>query len=180
MEQDNFEEFSKSIRKAKGEKREFKVTNSLGVKQAFFYYRKHRKKEKKFVLNSIRYYEILRRINDLISQELIKGGKVILPERMGELQIEKVETFVKIKDNKLITNRKINWEKTLKLWWEEEECRSKKTLVRNDFKDIIKVTYIKKKAVYINKSYYRFTPHRTLMNKLTTITSEFPFKKQYK
>ena len=178
MENNSLKEFIKSIKKV-SEKRESKNLKSNGVKQAFFYYRKNRKKEKKYVLNSIQYYEILRRIHEEIILDLLKGNKINLPLRMGELQIELSETFVGIKDNKLITNRNVDWQKTLELWQEDEESKENKSLVRYENKYNPKIKYIKKKAFYINKSYYRFTPHRTFMYRLKDATPHLRITKTY-
>ena len=60
------------------------------------------------------------------------------------------------------TSRKINWDKTLELWYENEQAYKNKTLLYFEGDDEIKIRYFKDKAVFKNKNYYEFLPNRDI------------------
>ena len=86
---------------------------------------------------------------------------------MGSLEIRKRPTRVAIVDGKLVTNLPIDWDATLKLWYEDEEAFNNKTLVRIENEEVFKVYYNKKEANYNNKSFYEFKPNRDIQRSLT-------------
>nr|DAU83974.1 MAG TPA: hypothetical protein [Crassvirales sp.] len=50
---------------------------------------------------------------------------------MGTLEVRKIERNIRIgKDGEIITNLPIDWDSTLKLWYEDEESYKNKTIVR--------------------------------------------------
>ena len=108
-------EFMSSAKKAKG-KRVHKVRNSWGVKDAFHYYRKTRPKESEYVLTECEFLSIIRKTNDILRQLIIKGEEIVLPEKMGKLELRKRQTIVEFKEGKLRTNLPVDWDSTLKLW----------------------------------------------------------------
>jgi len=57
---------------------------------------------------------------------------VVFPYGLGSLQIESHENTIKIVDGTIHTSYMIDWNETIKLWFSDDECRKKKTLVRND------------------------------------------------
>ena len=65
-------EFKKKIKKVNSS-RVHKITGSLGVYDAYKNYRKHRPKEKKYVLTESQYFSIVRQINNLLADELSVG-----------------------------------------------------------------------------------------------------------
>ena len=97
-----------------------KVTNSLGVYDAYKYYRKHRPKESKYVLKESQYFSIIRRVNEHLSELLIEGNDIILPLNMGQIELRKFTPVIKFEDGKVKTNLPIDWPETLKLWRSEE------------------------------------------------------------
>ena len=110
-------EFMSSAKKAK-EKRVHKVRNSWGVKDAFHYYRKTRPKESEYVLTECEFLSIIRKTNDILRQLIIKGEEIVLPEKMGKLELRKRPTIVEFKEGKLRTNSKssiINIEQTIQI-----------------------------------------------------------------
>jgi hypothetical protein len=62
---------------------------------------------------------------------------------MGTLEIRKKPARVSIVDGKLVTNLPIDWDATLKLWYEDKESFENKTLVRVESEEIFKVYYNK-------------------------------------
>lgn len=154
-------DFYKEVKKVEGN-RIHKVTGSLGVYDAFRWYRKNKPKDKKFVLTQSQYFHIIRTVNTLLREELLKSDDVVLPCKMGTIEIRKREAKIKREGNKIKTNLPIDWQATLKLWYEDPEYHSKKFIVRANVPNIFKIYYNKKKANYNNKSFYQFTPNREL------------------
>lgn len=146
--------------------RNHKVTGSLGVYDAYKYIRKNKWFDIPRPLKEGEFYRIIRRINDYLADELVKGKEVKLPHRLGTLEIRKRPTRIAIVDGKLVTNLPIDWDATLKLWYEDEESFNNKTLVRVENEEIFKVYYNKKDANYVNKSFYEFKPNREIQRTL--------------
>ena len=156
-----FEDFIKEVKKVHAE-RHHKVTNSYGSKDAFNFYRKIRPLDSKFVLTDCEYLKIIRTINDYLREELINGRDVILPERMGMLEIRKSTNIIKFKEGKLYTSNPVDWNATLQLWFNHPECKEKKQLVRVESKETFRLHYNKKSANFNNKTFYEFKTNRIL------------------
>lgn len=161
----DFKEFLKDIKKVKNN-RIHKVNNSYGSKDAFSYYRKIKPNKQEYVITDCQYLKIIRLINDSIRELLVNGNEFTLPERMGLLELRKVENHPKIVDGKLKNTRPVNWDATLKLWYEYPKYKDSKTLVREESSQIFRVHYNKNKAIYNNKTFYDFLPNRELKIKL--------------
>ena len=154
-------EFMATVRKAKG-KRVHKVRNSWGVKDAFSFYRKYRPREHKYVLSECEFLSIIRKTNDILRKLLIHGEEITLPEKMGKLELRKRQTIVDFRDGKLFTNLPVDWDSTLKLWYEDEQSYNDRTLVRQESKEVYKVYYNKYRADYPNKTFYQFHINREI------------------
>lgn len=155
-------EFKKSIRKVNG-KRNHKVRNSLGVYDAYKYYRKNKPDDKRYILTESQYFSIIRKVNNILAKELSLGNAIVLPLRMGEIELRKYNRNVYIDDNgKLHNNLPIDWDSTLELWYNDKESFENKTLLRIDSNNLFKLYYNKNKANYTNKSYYEFTFNKDL------------------
>jgi hypothetical protein len=59
------------------------------------------------------------------------------------LELRKYDASIKIVDGKVKTNLPIDWDKTLKLWYEDEEAYKQRTLIKMEEKEIYKVHYNK-------------------------------------
>lgn len=81
---------------------------------------------------------------------------------MGRLEIRKYPTIITTDGKKVKTNLPIDWQATLKLWYEDEECMKNKQLVRINIPEIFRVHYNRNKANYNNKSFYQFSTNREL------------------
>jgi hypothetical protein len=90
----------------------------------------------------------------------------VLPHRLGTIELRKYNAKISIRDGKLITNLPIDWDRTLKLWSEDEEAYKDRTLVKMEEKEIFKVFYNKKSANYNNKSFMQFEVNRDLKRRL--------------
>lgn len=168
---DEFLEFSKSIKKVKNP-RIHKVKNSYGVYDGFKYYRKTKPKEPKYVLTESQYFSIIRKVNKLMGESLLNGEDITLPYRLGRLEIRKYKASITIHGEKVKTNLPIDWDRTLKLWYEDKEAFKNKTLIKVEEKEIYKVYYNRNIAEYKNKSFYQFNINKDLKRKLKQTIKE--------
>jgi hypothetical protein len=163
---DSFIEFKKRIRKI-SEHRIHKIRGSLGVYDAYKSYRKKKPKEKKYILSESQYFSIIRKINNYMANEIALGHDVKLPCRMGIIELRKNQGNVWIDDSgKVRSNLPVDWENTLRLWYEDKKAYEDRKLIRLEEKEIYKIHYDKVKANYPNKSYYEFVFNKELKAKL--------------
>lgn len=149
------------------ESREHRVTNSLGVYDAYKYIRKNKWFNIGRPLKEHEFYSIIRRVNDLLADNLVSGTEIILPYRMGKLELRKKNAVIKVEDNgEIKTNLPIDWDRTLKLWCEDSQSLEKKTLVRVEEKELYRVFYNRLKCNYNNCSFYEFNVNRSIKRRL--------------
>ncbi len=159
-------EFKKRVKKA-CMPREHKVRNSLGVYNGYKFYRKNKPKDRKYILSESQYFAIIRQLNNLLVDDIVRGNEVKLPCRMGTIEIRKYEKSVKVgEDGKVITNLPIDWDNTLKLWYEDEDAYNNRTLIRLEEKEIYKILYNKENANFNNRSFYEFVFNKDLRLRL--------------
>ena len=176
----DYNEFAKEVKKVTS-KRTHKVSGSLGVKDAYNHYRKNRPKEKKFAITESDYFKIIRMLNEVVASQLSKGYEIKLPYRTGSLLVERFKIEPKIDENgKLVFRAPIDWDATLKLWYESPEDKENKTLVKTEKRDIFKVVYNKKNVNYNNNSLIMFSPTRTLKTKIKEELTEGYIQKTFK
>ena len=156
-----FEEFIKEVKNVKKE-RHHRVNNSYGSKDAFKYYRKIKPEDSKYILTDCEYLHIIRSINNKLRDLLIEGKDVILPENMGRLELRKRSVTKEFKNGKLKVTSPINWNATLKLWFDNPVSKTKKQLVRQEVDEVFKVHYNISRAKYNNKTFYQFFVNRDI------------------
>ncbi len=166
-----FTSFAHNIRKLNSS-RVHKVTNSYGIYDGYKYYRKNKPKDKKYILTESQYFAITRKVNSLLGEALSNGEDITLPCRLGRLEIRKYEARITIEGKKIKTNLPIDWDKTLKLWYEDEESYKNKTLIKMEEKEIFKIHYNRIVADYNNKSFYQFDVNKELKKRLKTNIKE--------
>lgn len=140
------------------QKREHKIKNSITTQEIY----KQIKKQKLSKINSKDFYAIIREVNKQICKELIKGKEIEFPNKMGSLELRKAPKRIQFENGKLKTNLPIDWKKTLELWYEDEQAKEKKVLVRFDIDYVFKLIYNSNKASFNNKTFFQFRPHRQL------------------
>lgn len=143
-----------------------KITNSYGVYDAYKYIRKNKWFNIGRNLTEHQFYYIIRTINNYLADLLVIGKDIHLPCRMGNIEVRKKENNITFKDGKLKAHLPIDWDKTLKLWSEDEEAYKKRTLVKTEDKETFRVWYNKTKANYNNQSFYEFKANRDLKIRL--------------
>lgn len=154
-----YEEFSKEI-KGVYNSRTHKVNGSNGVYQSYKWIRKHKWLDIGRPLTEHEFYSIIRRINNYLADEIIRGRDITLPCRMGKIEVRKHNSYIKLEDGRVKTNLPIDWNKTLKLWYEDEEAYKNKTLIKMEEKEMFTIFYNRVNANYNNKGYYEYSPNR--------------------
>lgn len=176
--QDN--DFRKKILKL-DKSRTHKITNSLGVYDAYKYYRTKTGKDR---LTESQFYKVIRTIHKYIKERILNNGLVSLPCRMGVIELRKYNTKVELdKNGNIKTNKPIDWDTTIQLWSEDEQSFKDKVLIKHECKEVFKLYYNKKTALFKNKSisYIQFnkTFKQELKNKIQTGVIDAPYLKKY-
>lgn len=148
------------------EHRLHKVSGSLGVYDAYKYIRKNKWFDIGRPLTEHEFYSIIRKVNDYLADSFLHGNDIKLPHRMGRIELRKYDVRVSFDGEKVKTNLPIDWDRTLKLWYEDEEAYENKTLVKVEEKEIFKVYYNRQLADYNNQSFYEFNVNRELKKRL--------------
>lgn len=160
-----YEEFKSEVQHLDSP-RKHKVTNSIGVYSAYKWIRKNRWLNIGRCLTEHEFYSIIRKVNDYLADSFLHGNDIKLPHRMGRIELRKYDVRVSLDGEKVKTNLPIDWDKTLKLWYEDEEAYKEKTLVKVEEKEIFKVYYNKQLADYNNQVFYEFNVNRELKKRL--------------
>lgn len=157
--------FRRKILKVDGP-RIHKIKNSYGVYDAYKYIRKNKWFNIGQNLTEHQFYYIIRTINNYLVDSLIRGKDIKLPCRMGSIEVRKKENSPFVKDNKVKSYAPVDWDRTLKLWSEDENAYKERTLVKTEDKEVFKIWYNKTKANYNNQSFYEFKANRDLKLRL--------------
>ena len=78
----------------------------------------------------MQYSKIIGKVNKYLVEELLKSGTIRFPLNMGGISICKIPINTRLVDNKIRTNKWVDWNKTLNLWYEDEQSYKKRTLIR--------------------------------------------------
>lgn len=143
----------------------------MGVRDAFKWCRNNKAFGNQ-TISTKHFYGIVRTVNDLLAEELKQGKDVRFPQKMGQLEVRRFNTYVKFIDGKLHTNRGINWKATLELWNEDKEARESKLLVRSEDKKALTIFYNRHVGEYNNKSIMQFKPNRALLIDINNLAKE--------
>lgn len=160
-----YEEFKSEVQHLSSS-RKHKVTNSIGVYSSYKWIRKNNWLNIGRCLTEHEFYSIIRKVNDYLADSFLNGNDIKLPHRMGRIELRKYDARISFDGKKVKTNLPIDWDKTLKLWYEDEEAYKKKTLVKAEEKEIFKVYYNKQLADYNNQVFYEFNVNRELKKRL--------------
>lgn len=161
-----YSEFRNELLKTRSPKKA-KVNNSWGVYDAYKHIRKNRWYDIGRPLKEHEFYSIIRSINDLLAENVSNGEEVVFPYRMGKLELRKIKRGVSIVDGKLKNTYNINWADTIRLWYEDEEARKNKTLLRDESDYLYFIRYSKFNAIYENQCFYEFALNRFIKKALS-------------
>lgn len=162
---ETYEDFKNKVLKL-DQHRKFKINHSFGVYDVYKALRKEKWQDVGRPLKEHEFYSIIREMNNLLAEEIERGYTVVFPSRMGQLELRKVPQNVIIKDGHLKIPYPIDWDKTLKLWYTDEEARKKKQFIYMEAPYVYKVKYSKRKADYENQSFYQFELNRNIKKSL--------------
>lgn len=155
----------------------YAVNNSWGVYDYYKYYRHNRPRDKSYYkMNEYQYYKLIRTVNEYLVDILLDNARVEFPDRLGELLIINKPAKVAFKDGKLVTNRPINWDATLRLWFEDPQAEKNKTLIRWDTDNLVNIIYRKSNATFRNKAFYEFQVIRRIKQRLSSLIAEKTFE----
>ena len=161
-----FEDFNEFRKKILTARTEGKVRNSVGVYTFYKRIRKNKWYDIGRPLKEHEFYSIIRGVNNLLAEEVALGHTINFPCKMGTLELRKYHPTAKFVNGKLRVSFPVDWDKTLKLWYTDEEAKKEKILIRLEETDVYKVKYNKYKANYENKSFYEFSVNRDLKKSL--------------
>lgn len=162
--EDNYQEFVLKVKKART-KKTFKISGSTGMLKYYRYFNKHKtgnpRKNRDYILSFNEYSEIITRCNNKLCENLLMGKKTTLPLGLGTLYINKVKMEPKLDDNdNLIYKASIDWNTTLRYWYETPEAYAKRIIIRRDPGYLYKIHYVK--GYYKNRRFFDFSPMRSL------------------
>lgn len=144
-----------------------KVTNSLGVYDAYKWIRRNKWLNIGQPLKEKEFYNIIRGVNDLLADNISNGIEVVFPHRMGKLELRKTIAVIKTDSNGVLkTNLPVDWDKTLKLWCTDKEAYDNKILVKLEEREIFRVFYNRFNCNYRNSSFYEFNINRNIKKRL--------------
>lgn len=160
-----YKEFKEQIVKGRTKKKA-KVSNSWGVYDAYKHIRKNGWYNIGRPLKEHEFYSIIRETNNLLAEEIAKGNTIHFPHGMGKLELRKTKRGVYLVEGKIKNTYPVDWDKTLRLWYEDEEAKRNKTLIRNETEYVYEVKYDKYNAKYQNKCFYEFDVNRFIKTEL--------------
>lgn len=156
---ESFDEFRTRLLK-KNSKKHFKIKNSWGSK---FIYRSVDKNHPIKQVSECDFLHIIRTVNNYLVNDIINGKAVFIPN-IGTIYIKKRRLKTFVKDNKITTQKKVDWNSTHKLWYTDEQARKEKLLIRftNDYAYEVKWF----QSVFNNRKFFKFVPMRALKIKI--------------
>ena len=155
------DEFRRKVLKV-DHSRNHKVKNSIGVYDIYKHIRKNKWYDIGQPITEHQFYTIIRQVNNVLADNLLKGNDIVFPNKMGRLEVRKFKPIIRLDNNKLTVRLPIDWDRTLKLWSEDEEAYKERTLVKMEEKEIFKVCYNKTRADFPNKGFYQLQINRDL------------------
>lgn len=159
---EGFAEFQSRIVKRNGVGKKCKVRGSWGVYNAYKKMRKNGWYDIGRPLKEKEFYAIIRGVNDLLAKEVANGNTIVFPHRMGFLELRKFQTGVSIVKGKLKNTYPIDWNKTIRLWYEDQEAYRDKLLLRDEQPWVYHVKYSKANHPYENNNFYQFVLNRKI------------------
>lgn len=167
----SYSDFRKKALKAFG-KRHFKVKKSRELRDVYTWVKKNKWLNIGQPLTEREFGLIIKGINKAFQDQLLQGKTIKFLYGMGRLELRKKNTEIHYKDGELINKNVIDWQTTLKLWYEDEECYKKRKLVYFNNKETFKVYYNKSCANFTNRIFYQFTPVRAIKLRLKELINK--------
>ena len=140
--------------------------------------RKRMQKSGKWTIRPALFRKIITSINSLLLETILQGEDVELPVDFGILYARQKKIFTKLdEEGNIKTNRAVNWNETVKLWFADKEAREAKQRVFHDnctSKVYMRIQF----GDFPNKRFLTFMPVHNLMRQVaknhTTGNLELP------
>ncbi len=152
------------------DKRNHVVKCDYGANDYYTYFCRNNKDIK---ITRKQFGDIIKLFNSHLRDRLSnKGVDIVLPSRIGRVELRKVKTEVTInEDGEVVDNLPTNWKATRELWRSNPIAREKKIKIKftNEHTDgyTFKVSYLKSRANFKNKSIYKIRFNRDLKRNLS-------------
>lgn len=153
-----FEEFYSKTLKRSGGGKKITITNSYKTQEVFYYY--HRNSKYKF--DKSLYRKISDAINLKIAYYLVEDRGFGFPFNLGKVRIARVDKMARSK----YTQHIVDWKETIKLWYEDEECREKKIKVLKRRRPLLDVFYVRDMIRFPKSKMILFKLNRSFKMKL--------------
>lgn len=118
------------------------------------------------------YSLILKTMFKLMWEDILEGHEIVLPLRLGTIQITGIKTKPKFNDKGELM-LPVDWGSTNKMWKEHPELKEKKQLVyfTNDHTNGVryKVKWSKQGVIFKNKIIYEFVAARANLRQLAQV-----------
>lgn len=169
MEELTLIEFKKKIRKGKSDApRQYRITNSLGIRDAFLFLQRNKWFNIGRALPESVFQKIIREVNTQLAYDLMEGKEIVFPEGIGAVEVRKRPRYVTMRDGKIETNYRIDWDKTLELWYNDAEAYKNRTIVRDTSEnERFYFFYNRSGTKFNNKCYTQFYPQRAIRRVLS-------------
>lgn len=154
-----FEEFDKQIRRV-NDKRNTYLPTGYTMRSAYRWYRKAHKDG----MTEKLYDAVIKAVNIRVAEKLYRGEKFKIPHRMGYMELRKVNHRLVRKNGRIVTL--INWPATHKLWYDDEEARERKALIRYEESISYRIYYNKFQCNCDNIKFYDLHVIRPLRKKI--------------
>ena len=174
----DYSEFSKSKKKVNGS-REHSIKNSYGIND---YYKNYRETVTYTVrlLDRTTFSNVFHDINDFIVDNFLEYKSVKFPWGLGSLVLYSRKATAQIdKNGKLIIKKPIQWDATMKLWFEDEEAHENKTLVRKEDEYVHLIKYSRKKMNIKNSRYIKMAVARSFKIRLRELSNNWENTRGY-
>lgn len=139
-----------------------KIGHCLGVRDAWKWVRKNKWQAVNGNNYSHNIYsKVINRVNQILVEKILEGHEFELPYQMGSIHVCSVPAKILYDGDRLKNNYRVDWKKTLELWYEDKEAEANKVVIKRVQKNIYFIKYSKGKAAYINKRFYSFRANRS-------------------
>lgn len=162
--------FINKVKKVNGP-RKHKITNSYGKRDYYRHYCVNRPKEDKYNLTQKEYYRLYDILISHIIESFLESLKHTFPLQMGQIELRKARPRVYEKKGKTCFTHPIDWHKTLQWWSQDDSAYSNRKLIRRSENWVFKLLYIKGKAKYSNKTFFKFRFNRNIKKRLKELIS---------
>lgn len=156
-------EFNVLVRKA-NKPREMRFRNSYDMRD---YYRYFQKKYGRHVLTEVEFGDIIRAVNASYVEDLNEDRFVVLPKRMGRMQVTYKRTKAVEIDGEIKVFHKKDWNSTLALWHSDPEAYKNKTVVYFDHHRTRRPCYYKHRRNFKNQIFFKFLFARPVAKLIT-------------